>query len=417
MSDQGRPPLAATFRELFGALAAIGRDPRGGWSRFAWTAEDAAARAWFAAEAGRRGLAVEVDAAGNQWAWWLPASGEPAGRPAGAVVTGSHLDTVPGGGAYDGALGVVSALLAVDLLRAEGGEPRRPLAVVAFADEEGARFNLPTYGSKALSGQLDVDAALRRRDVAGVTLAEALAAASMPAPRRDDELLGRVAAFVELHVEQGRGLADLDAALAVATGIWPHGRWRLDARGEANHAGTTRMADRRDPAAVLAVAIESAREHAIELDAVATVGRVLVEPNGTNAVPSAVTAWLDARAVDDNALEQLVQGFESDVTEAGERYGVEVTLGQESFSPAVQFDPELAERVAGSLDRIGLPAVRLPTAAGHDAGTLAPIVPTAMLFVRNPTGVSHSPAESASDEDCVTGIRALAAVIEDLACR
>ena len=395
----------AAFRRLFDGLAAIGRDPRGGWSRFAWTAEDEAARRWFAGAAEDRGLTVELDGAGNQWAWWG------AGR-AGAVVTGSHLDTVPNGGAYDGALGVVAGLLAVDELRARGVEPSRPVAVVAWADEEGARFNLPTFGSRVLSGQLDVAAVADRVDGSGVRLADALAAAGLPRPAADPDLAARVSAFVELHVEQGRGLVDLGAPVAVGTGIWPHGRWRLEAVGEANHAGTTGMADRHDPAAVLAAAIDSAREQALAYDAVATVGRVAVEPNGTNAVPGAVTAWLDARAAD-----QLVGGFEADVTEVGERHGVAVTLAEESFSAAVEFDEALAGEVAAAVAAAGLPVVWLPTAAGHDAGTLAAVLPTAMLFVRNPDGVSHSPRESASDEDCLAGVRALAAVLERLACR
>jgi N-carbamoyl-L-amino-acid hydrolase len=394
---------------LFDGLAAIGRDPRGGWSRFAWTPEDAAARAWFTAEAARRDLTVEQDAAGNLWAWW--------GSGPRAVVTGSHLDTVPNGGAYDGALGVVAGFLAVDELRSRDIAPTAPIAVVAWADEEGARFNLPTFGSRVLSGQLRLDDVADRRDADGARLADVLTASGLAGAGADADLLARVAAFVELHVEQGRGLADLDAPVAVGTGIWPHGRWRLDLAGEANHAGTTRMADRRDPAAVLAALIDSAREQAIAYDAVATVGRVVVDPNGTNAVPGSVTAWLDARAPDHTTLEQLVQAVETEVTDAGAAHGVDVTVAQESFSAAVGFDADLSARVGAAVESLGLPLVRLPTAAGHDAGTLADVVPTAMLFVRNPDGVSHSPRESASDDDCVTGARALAAALEALAWR
>ncbi|HZD75249.1 MAG TPA: M20/M25/M40 family metallo-hydrolase, partial [Actinomycetota bacterium] len=229
--------------------------------------------------------------------------------------------------------------------------------------------------------------------------------------------LGRLWAVLELHVEQGRALAGLPAPLAVASGIWPHGRWRLELVGEANHAGTTRLEDRRDPALPLARAIEAAREQASAAGAVATVGRILVEPNGSNSVPGRVDAWLDARAPDDATLERLVAGLEAEVAGAARRHHVTATVTCESRSAAVEFDRELRGRLTGVLRRRGLPAPELPTAAGHDAGALAAVLPTAMLFVRNPSGASHCPAESASDADCVAGCAALAAAVEELACR
>ena len=405
----------ATFRACFDGLAAIGRDPeRGGWSRLAWTPQDADARAWFRAEAERRGLDVERDRNGDLWAWWRP-----QGAAGPAVVTGSHLDTVPGGGAYDGALGVVAGLLTVDALRAAGAHPVRPIAVVAFADEEGARSGLPTFASRLLTGALAPAAALARTTADGVPLGEVLAAAGVdPAGLGPDpERLADVAAFVELHLEQGRGLADLGAPVAVATGIWPHGRWRLEAAGEGNHAGTTRMEDRRDPARVLAAAITGAAVHAVAAGGVATIGRVLVSPNGTNSVPARVRAWLDARAVDEDALTALLEGWTAEVERAADASGVSVELAEESRTPAVSFHGGLAGQVAAAVARQGEEPPRLSTAAGHDAGALAAAVPAAMLFVRNPTGVSHSPAEHADDADCLAGVAALGAVLEELACR
>ena len=402
---------AARFRASFDGLAAIGRSPAGGWNRFAWTAEDAAARAWFEAEAAGIGGDVEQDANGNLWAWWWPEGSTAAA--AGAVVTGSHLDTVPEGGAYDGALGVVAGLLAVEDVLAGDRPLRRPVAVVAFADEEGARFGLSCVGSRLATGAVDPDDARRRTGTDGVRMADAMAAAGVdpsglgPEPLR----LGRIGAFVELHVEQGRGLADLDAPVAVATEIWPHGRWRCTAAGEANHAGTTRLEDRRDPAMVLAAAVIAARARAAATGGLATVGRVAVTPNGTNVVPSRVDLWLDARAPDDPALDALVAGWEEDVRAAAGEHGVDVEVAVESRTAAVPFDPGLRARLTALLG-----APELPTGAGHDAGILAPAARTAMLFVRNPTGVSHSPAESATDDDCVAGVAALAAVLADLAC-
>ena len=412
--------LREEFEGCFGRLAEVGRDPDGGWTRLAWTEEDRLARAWFEAEASARGLTVERDPAGNLWAWWPgPDPGADGEDPEPVVAVGSHLDTVRSGGAYDGALGVVGGLLAVRELIERGVEPRRPVAVVAFADEEGGRFGVPTFGSRVLAGALDPAELLARVDQDGTGVAEALAAAGLdpdafgPDPAR----LGRLAAFVELHVEQGRGLADLGQPVALGTGIWSHGRWRLSLTGEANHAGTTRLADRRDPMLGLAAAVLAARAAATELGGVATVGRVVVEPNSANSVPGRVSAWLDARAEEEQRLDWLVAAFQAAVEDAAGREGLAVELVCESRSPGVTLDRDLAARLDTCLRARGLEPAALPTAAGHDAGALAAAVPTAMLFVRNPTGVSHSPAETAALDDCLAGIEALAAVIEELACR
>jgi beta-ureidopropionase / N-carbamoyl-L-amino-acid hydrolase len=270
-----------------------------------------------------------------------------------------------------------------------------------------------------LTGALDPGDVLGRADQDGVTVAEAMAAAGAdpaglgPDPAR----VGRLGAFVELHVEQGRGLVDLGQPVALGTGIWPHGRWRLTLTGEANHAGTTRLADRRDPMLGLAAAVLAARAAATELEAVATVGRVVVEPNSSNSVPGRVSAWLDARAERDQTLDWLVAAFEAAVEEAAGRNRLSAALACESRSPGAELDPDLTARLDTCLRASGLEPPGLPTAAGHDAASLAAAVPTAMLFVRNPTGASHSPSETADLADCLAGARALAAVIEELACR
>ncbi|MEP6462222.1 MAG: allantoate amidohydrolase [Frankiaceae bacterium] len=397
------------FRRLHHGLAAIGADPAGGWTRFAWTAEDQAARNWFRAEAAGLGLAVEQDRNGNLWARW----GDPA-EP--AVGTGSHLDTVRNGGAYDGALGVISGLLAVRRLQERGADPVRPIVVAAFADEEGGRFGLATFGSRFATGALDAPAAFAFTDADGIDLGVAIEPYGLD-PGPDPRRLAGLCGYVELHVEQGRGLADLAAPVGVGTGIEPHGRWRLTLRGEGNHAGTTRLADRRDPTLPLAAAVDAARRHAAEAGAVATVGRILLTPNSTNSVPSQVTAWLDARAPDVATLEGLVTAWSAAVADAAAAHGVHHSITAESLAPAVEFDPALADRLAGVLVARGLPAPRLTTAAGHDAGALAAAVPTGMLFVRNPTGASHAPAEYASEDDCLTGIDVLTDVLAELACR
>jgi len=389
------------FDSMWSALAPLGRHRgSGGYRRYPWTPVDAELREWFAGEAARRGLDVTTDRVGNLWAWW----GSPDAAGPGLVL-GSHLDSVPDGGAYDGPLGVVSAFAALDTVRERGAVPGRPVGIVAFADEEGARFGVACAGSRLLTGALDRDRALGLTDGDGVTLAEALRRAGRDpaAVGPDPQALGRVGAFVELHVEQGRGLVELDRPVAVGSSIWPHGRWRLDLAGEANHAGTTRLADRRDPMLALAAAITTARRSAGERGCVATVGKVMVEPNGVNAIPAQVTAWLDARGPDPDRVRQVAREV------AG---AAGAAIREESFTPDTRFDAALVVRLARLLDD----APVLGTAAGHDAGVLAAAgVPAAMLFVRNPTGVSHSPAEHAERADCLAGVEALAAVVEELA--
>ncbi|MGC5050441.1 allantoate amidohydrolase [Micromonospora sp. DT48] len=396
--------LPNRFRELWDQIAPIGRDERsGGYLRYALTEPELRLREWFRAQADERAMPVTEDGNGNLFAWW----GDPGGGD--AVLTGSHFDSVPHGGAYDGPLGIVSAFLAVDELSAVGVTPSRPVAVAAFVEEEGARFGVPCLGSRLLTGSLTAERAAGLRDAHGVSFAEALG--ERPAGARP-ELVGRFAAFVELHVEQGRALVDQDAPVAVASAIWPHGRWRFDFDGAGNHAGTTRMADRHDPMLTYAFTVLAANKEARLRAAHATVGRVAVEPNATNAIPSRVTGWLDARAAEPDTLAELVAAVHGKAAERARRDGTRVTLTEESATPLVAFDSSLADRLATLLD-----APVLPTGAGHDAGVLAGHLPTAMLFVRNPTGVSHSPAESATDADCATGVAALARVLKELACR
>jgi N-carbamoyl-L-amino-acid hydrolase len=423
------------FEEMWEALRPIGRAAGGGYRRFSWTAADRECRDWFAEEARSRGLALDRDRNGNLLAWW-DVEAEPGAGAAGmvanvasiaasavagdamagrvrrdAVLTGSHLDSVPDGGAYDGPLGVVSALAAIDLLRERGVTPRRPLGVAVFAEEEGARFGVACLGSRLVSGAIDPARARGLRDADGVTWASAMEAAGY-----DPELIGpdpdllSINCFVELHVEQGRSL---NAPVGVASAIWPHGRWRFDITGEGNHAGTTLLGDRRDPMLPFARTVLAARDAVEHNDAVATMGKVQITPNGVNAIPSSVRAWLDARAPSEAAVRATVARTLAAAEEAAGWDGVEVALTEESYTEVVEFHTALRDRLAKVL---GDPPV-LPTGAGHDAGILSAHVPAAMLFVRNPTGVSHAPAEYASPEDCLAGVVALADVLEELVCR
>ncbi|MGO0575873.1 allantoate amidohydrolase [Ornithinimicrobium panacihumi] len=417
---------SATFDGMWADLEPVGKVGSGGYRRFAWTAEDHTLREWFALEVRRRGLDLTEDRVGNQWAWWWDGPGSvddavAAGRK--GVVMGSHLDSVPDGGAFDGPLGVVSSLAAVDALRENGFRPEVPIAVVNFVDEEGARFGVACAGSRVLTGAMTPERSLGLTDADGISVAEALRAAgrSPESYGPDPETVARIGSFVELHVEQGRAMVDLGAPVGVASDIWPHGRWRFDFPGEANHAGTTRLVDRRDAMLGYAELVLAARDVATHRGCVATVGKVLVEPGGVNAIPSHVTGWLDARGADEEQVKALV----ADLAGRSGEHGATVT--EESWTPTTRFDPELAGRlrdvlVGGTTDGAALGSDAelsvpvLGTGAGHDAGILANAgVPTAMLFVRNPTGHSHTPEEHAERDDCHAGVVALAACVADLA--
>ncbi|MBO0841705.1 MAG: allantoate amidohydrolase [Nocardioides sp.] len=374
-------------------LVPVGRSATsGGYVRQPWQSAELELRAWFVEQADARGLAVESDPFGNLVAWWGPASGS------GAVLTGSHLDSVLDGGAYDGPLGVVSAFAAIDLLRSRGVAPTRRLGVSAFVEEEGSRFGRACLGSRLATGATKWAEARELTDHDAVRLGDVVEGGT-------SSLLAGVETYVELHVEQGRGLLDQGAAVGIGSAIWPHGRFRYDITGRADHAGTTRMEDRLDPMLTFATTALAATEQARVSGRRATFGRVDVRPNGTNAIASQVTAWLDARASSDEELERLVAGVTGLAAERAERDGTTLRVSAESVSGRVDFDVPLRDRLASALG--GAPV--LATQAGHDAGILqAAGIPSAMLFVRNPSGVSHSPAETAETADCLAGVSALA---------
>ncbi|WP_433715304.1 allantoate amidohydrolase [Nocardia sp. CA-084685] len=397
-----------TANGLLADIADVGRDVRrGGYSRHAFDRAELELRDWFIEQAARRGLDVTTDGNGNIWAWW----GTPG---SGAVVTGSHLDSVPGGGAFDGPLGVTSALAAVDILRARGFTPAKPLALLVFAEEEGGRFGVPCLGSRLLTGAIDADRARGLRDAAGITFAEAAAKAGQDPDRfgADPEALAGVGCFVELHVEQGRGLIDLDSPIATGSSIIAHGRYRFSFTGQGNHAGATRMPDRHDPMLPAATVIAAARRVAAATDdARATIGKLIPTPGGTNVIASTVDLWLDARVAGDGRTAALVEDIAGFALEAAAAEGCEVTVTEESYSGDVVFSEPLRARMDAVLG--GVPA--LPTGAGHDAGILAAHVPSGMLYVRNPTGISHAPQEYSEPADVDFGAESLARVLEDLA--
>ena len=401
---------AATVTGLMSEIAAVGTDAlRGGYTRPVYSTAELDLRSWFTEQAEKRGLSVETDRNGAIRAWW----DIPGGDRSNSLVTGSHLDSVPGGGPFDGPLGVASALVAVDILKARMATPPRPLAVVVFPEEEGSRFGVACLGSRLLTGAIDPDKARNLRDPDGSTFADVARANGLD-PRhvgKDEQLLGQIGAFVELHVEQGRGLIDLDQPVAIASSILGHGRWRLSVHGQGNHAGTTLMADRHDPIVSASRMVVAVRDIARKQPhARATVGRLQPVPGGTNVIASRVDFWLDVRHPNDAVTAALVESIHLQARVIAAEEGCRVELREESLSPTVHFDPALQKNL-----QLALPdAPVLDTGAGHDAGVLAAHVPTAMVFVRNPSGVSHSPEEHVLDEDAETGAETLADALHAL---
>ncbi|MGO2035170.1 MAG: allantoate amidohydrolase [Brevibacterium sp.] len=393
---------------LLAQIEDTGRDSRGpGYQRPGFSSTERELREWFLAEAARRGLDTEIDGNGITWAWATP-PGE------NAVVTGSHLDSVPGGGAFDGPLGVASALAAFDELKASGALERatRPLALAVFPEEEGSRFGVACLGSRLITGAIETDRALGLKDANGDTFADVARGYGLDPERigRDQSRLAGIGSFIELHVEQGIGLINTDQAVAIGSSIIGHGRWHFAFSGQGNHAGTTPMGHRADPVVAASRVIGDIPTLAAATDAsaVATVGRTLIHPGGTNVIASGMSFWLDIRHADDAVVQQVLDAISARAREHADGTGVEVSISRESYSPTTHFTKELNDRLTSVLPNAPL----LPSGAGHDAGILAPHVPSAMLYVRNPTGVSHAPEEACEDDDQRAGVAALVRVLE-----
>lgn len=402
--------ITFTPSALLSEIADIGRDPvRGGYSRPVFSPPEQKLNQWFIEKATSLGLDVEQDRNGILWAWW----DTPSKERTNAIGTGSHLDSVPGGGNFDGPLGVASALSAVAALKNEGFEPSRPIAILVFPEEEGSRFGLACLSSRLATGAATPEKVRTLTDPEGITYAEAAEAAGFDHSSigADKEGLARLGQFVELHIEQGKGLIDLDKPVAIAGTILGHGRWHARITGTGDHAGTTRMQDRQDPMLVGAHIISAVREEGQSVsEARATVGRLEVTPGGTNVIASQVDLWIDVRHRDDETTKAIVERITQRAQQLAQAEGCEIRINEESFSPTVHFDNTLREKMKSVL----IDAPVLDTGAGHDAGILSTHVPTGMLFVRNPSGTSHSPAEFAEAEDVDTGALRLADVLRHL---
>jgi allantoate deiminase len=352
------------------------------------------------------GMTVHVDAIGNLRGLW---PGSTPGSP--RLLIGSHLDTVPNAGAFDGILGVVLGVAIIEELR----DQYLPFAieVVGFSEEEGVRFSKPFLGSLALVGRLDEDT-LARTDRSGISVQQAIEAYGLdPVQLPAAALANETFAYLELHIEQGPVLENEDTSLGVVEALVGQTRMELVFTGQANHAGTTPMHLRHDAMAAAAEWIVAVEDYAsTHSGLVATVGKVEAAPGAGNVIAGKVTASLDVRHADDSAREASVIAILKLAETAATRRGVHVTSSNQLEQPAVPLDSHLVTLLDKAATKAGFPARRMTSGAGHDAMILAPVVPSAMLFLRSPGGLSHHPDEDVLPQDVEA---ALATAMEFLA--
>jgi allantoate deiminase len=339
------------------------------------------------------GVTVHTDAAGNLRGLWRP-----LGISGKRLILGSHIDTVPNAGAFDGVLGVTLALEWVQLAQ----ELKLPLAIeiIAFSEEEGVRFGVPFLGSRAVAGRFD-RALFTLKDADGITLKQAIRDFGLDPGRIADAALDcDVLGFVEMHIEQGPVLESEDLSVAAVTSIVGQSRLTLEFRGHANHSGTTPMHLRRDALAGAAewiTAVESAARNTDGL--VATVGKIEVEPNAANVIAGVARTSLDVRHADDSSRKSAVESLIAKAHAIAGKRGLTLKWTQQMDQPAVPMDKRLTAYLADAMVAAGLPNKQMNSGAGHDAMVMAARVPAAMLFLRSPGGISHHPDETVRDED------------------
>ena len=397
-----------------GELAEIGKHEEGGVARLSFTPEERQAKELVASYMREAGLAVREDAAGNLF-------GRREGRnpEAPAVLVGSHVDSVMNGGDFDGPLGVLGGIEVLQTMQEEGVETEHPVEVVAFTDEEGARFSLGMVGSRALTGTLSGED-LSHEDREGVSMAEAMREAGLDpagvggAARSPDSL----AAYLELHIEQGKVLEGENLPVGVVTGIAGPVWLRLSLSGEAGHAGTTPMGARRDALAAAAEVVRIVEEEASATGStVGTVGQIEARPGGINIIPGRVELSVDLRDIDEAVRDRAEGRIRTRAEEACGRRGVGIVFGELQRLPPAPCSEEIRASIASACEREGIRPYSLPSGAGHDGMHVAELCPMGMIFVRSKDGVSHNPKEWSSREDCEAGCKVLYSTVLDLAIR
>ena len=355
------------------------------------------------------GMTVSVDAAGNLRGLW-----EPPGSRARRLIVGSHIDTVPNAGAFDGILGVTLALECAEI--AQELKLLLPIEIIAFSEEEGVRFGVPFIGSRAVVGRFD-PAMLQLKDADGLTLKDSIRAFGLDPGEIEKAAIGDDAlGFFEMHIEQGPVLEAEDLRVAAVTAIVGQTRHTLTWTGHANHAGTTPMHLRRDALAGAAewiVAVEALAQRTEGL--VATVGHITVEPSAGNVIAGAVRVSLDLRHADDSARKSAVEALLAQADAIAARRNLALQCTRQMDQPAVPMEEQLTAFLTDAIEATGLPVKRMPSGAGHDAMVMAACVPTAMLFLRSPGGISHHPDETVLEEDVAAALEVCRNFLQRLA--
>lgn len=368
--------------------------PGRGVTRLGYTTWDSNARTWFEERAATAGLHFRVDRYGNTY------GATPAAATSRSVLVGSHLDSVFNAGPYDGALGVVASLhLAAESWREDPGVA---LTVVSFACEESTQFGFGSIGSHALAGVLDGDAlaALRNRD--GASLGSLLSQAGLAdLPDESGQLANRYSCFVELHIDQGTLLTNAGARVGLVTQIAGIVRLQVAFEGEASHSGARRRSDRRDAVVAAARFITDINDHWARVDPAGTrvqltVGQMNVHPNSPNTVPGRAVLIVDIRSGSDDALDGFTEDIKHIASTSASSVGVE--MSELEHTMPLKMDPGVMEVLATAADELGIETHPCISLAGHDAQIVGRVIPTAMLLLANPSGLSHSPAESVDHE-------------------
>jgi allantoate deiminase len=399
------------WRRLF-ELAKIGKQEEDGVTRLSFTGEERAAKSLVASYMTEAGLSVYEDAAGN-----LFGRREGSDPEAPVVLVGSHVDSVFNGGNFDGPLGVLAGVEILQTMNERGVQARHPVEVVAFTDEEGARFSFGMIGSRALSGTLAPED-LRHEDGQGISIAEAMKSSGL-----DPEAIGGAArspgaveAYMELHIEQGKVLEDEDLPVGVVTGIAGPLWLRFALEGEAGHAGTTPMGRRRDALAAAAQVMRSIEAEASKTGTtVGTVGRLSLSPGSINIIPGRVEFILDLRDIDERVRDEVEERIVEEARRTCEGRGVELDVDTLQRVTPVPCSDLVQNAAKAACKELGLEPYSLASGAGHDGMHLNDLCPVGMVFVRSKDGISHNPDEWSSQQDCAAGANVLYRTVLDLA--
>lgn len=393
-------------------LGTIGKQPSGGITRLSFTKEERAAKEKVASYMKEAGLAVYEDAVGN-----LIGRKEGKEKDTPAVLVGSHIDSVYNGGMFDGPLGVLAAVEVLQTMNERGVKTKHPIEIVAFTDEEGARFSYGMIGSRGMAGTLSEEE-LVHQDKHGISLAAAMEEAGLDpgkigkAARRK----GSVKAYVELHIEQGRVLEQANLPVGIVTGIAGLIWAKLTVKGKAEHAGATPMPIRRDPLVAAAQIIQVIEQEAKKTGTtVGTVGQMQVFPGGINIIPERVEFSLDLRDLDAAVRDSVFLSIIERAKQIGNERNVDVAVELLQKMPPVLCSELVQNAAKEACRQLGFDVFTLPSGASHDGVQLAGLCPIGMIFVRSKDGVSHSPEEWSSKEDCAAGANVLYHTVLSLA--